>query len=128
MNLFDAELTRNDDGYTVSLGGVTVPLSAEKAQRLAAKGVESRKVILGLRPIHAALSETGGVIGTVDVSEMMGGEVHLHINALGRSAILIIPTTELSGRLISMGDEVRFTFDGALVHVFDPETEENLEF
>ena len=90
--------------------------------------MESRKIILGLRPIHAALSETEGVSGTVDVSEMMGGEVHLHVNALGRSAILIIPTTELSGRKIQMGDEVRFTFSGALVHVFDPETEENLEY
>jgi len=128
MNLFDAELTKTESGYTVTVGDVTVALSEEKAQRLAAKGVESRKIILGLRPIHAALSETEGVVGKVDVSEMMGGEVHLHVNALGRSAILIIPTTELSGKRIRMGDEVRFTFSGALVHIFDPETEENLEF
>jgi ABC-2 type transport system ATP-binding protein len=32
------------------------------------------------------------------------------------------------GRKIAMGEQVSFTFDGALVHVFDPETEQNLEF
>ena len=128
MNLFDAELTKTQDGYTVTLGGYTVKLSAEKARRLAEKGVESRPVTLGLRPTHAVLAEAGGVAGAVDVSEMMGSEVHLHVKALDRDAILIIPTTELAGRRITMGDEVRFTFDGALVHVFDPETEMNLEY
>ena len=128
MNLFDAELKKTEDGYTVSLGGFEAKLSAEKAQRLAQQGVESRKVILGLRPTHAVLSEGSGISGTVDVSEMMGSEVHLHVKALDRDAILIIPTTELAGRKIAMGEQVRFTFDGALVHVFDPETEQNLEF
>ena len=31
----------------------------------------------------------------VDVSEMMGSEVYLHVNAVGRDVVLRIPTTDL---------------------------------
>ena len=39
MNLFDAHLARKDGKYTVTVGSVTVELSEEKQQRLAAKDV-----------------------------------------------------------------------------------------
>ena len=104
-----------------------VPVSAEKQARLEAQGVKAGPVTLGIRPTHMMLAD-GGVKGTVDVSEMMGSEVHLHLNTLGRDAIVIVPTTDLGGKRYTMGDEVTFTFSGDLVHLFDPETGKNLEY
>ena len=71
MNFFDARLVRNDGTYAVAVGGITVELSAEKQARLAAKGVESQDITLGIRPDHTVLDDSG-IAATVDVSEMMG--------------------------------------------------------
>ena len=78
MNLFDAHLARKDGKYTVTVGSVTVELSEEKQQRLAAKDVAEQDVVLGVRPDHIMLC-ADGVKGKVDVSEMMGSSVHLHV-------------------------------------------------
>ena len=55
---------------------------------------EGEQVFLGL---GVNLTEAGPhtMAGTVDVSEMMGSEVHLHVNADGKDVILVIPTTDL---------------------------------
>ena len=76
---------------------------------------------------HTNLSSNGGVTGTVDVAEMMGSSVHLHISAEGRDVIIIVPTTDMEERL-GMGDTVHFTFKGNVAHVFSKETDKNLEF
>ena len=122
----NARLTEENGKYFVELDGLRVELSQEKQQRLAANGVHSRPVTLGVRPDHLTLGQEG-VSAAVDVSEMMGSSVHLHVTAGGRDVIVIVPTS--SGRLsYAPGQSVRLTFDGGVAHVFDPETEKNLEW
>ena len=65
--------------------------------------------------------------GVVDVSEMMGSSVHLHIDVDGKDCIIIVPTLDLDTGNLGSGAKVRFTFAPNAVHMFDPETEENLE-
>lgn len=127
MNFFDAKLVEEGGKYFVELGGEKVELSEEKEQRLAANGVRSRDVTLGIRPEHTELKDSG-VAAKVDVSEMMGSSVHLHVTAEGRDVIIIVPTTEMLADSYRMGDEVKFSFSGAVAHVFDKETEKNLEW
>lgn len=127
MNFFDAKLVEEGGKYFVELGGEKVELSEEKEQRLAANGVRSRDVTLGIRPEHTNLKDSG-VAAKVDVSEMMGSSVHLHVTAEGRDVIIIVPTTEMLADSYRMGDEVKFSFSGAVAHVFDKETEKNLEW
>ena len=127
MNFFDAKLVEEGGKYFVELGGEKVELSEEKEQRLAANGVRSRDVTLGIRPEHTKLKDSG-VAAKVDVSEMMGSSVHLHVTAEGRDVIIIVPTTEMLADSYKMGDEVKFSFSGAVAHVFDKETEKNLEW
>ena len=79
-----------------------------------------------VRPEHTDVVE-GGVEGRVDVAEMMGSSVHLHISALGRDVIIIVPTTEMQ-RGFAIGDKVSFSFKGSVAHVFSKETDKNLEF
>ena len=126
MNFFDAKLIREGSKYFVELGGHRVELSMEKEARLYANNVESQDVTLGVRPEHTDVAETG-VAGRVDVAEMMGSSVHLHITAEGRDVIIIVPTVDMTGNY-SMGDTVHFTFAGKVAHVFSKETEKNLEF
>ena len=124
MNFFDAELIENAGKYQVEVDGVRVELSEEKEKNLAAKGVKSQKVTLGIRPEHIALSEPGAqaVTGKIDVAEMMGSAIHLHVTAAGKDTIIIVQTMDLNGRTLSdlaIGEEVSFKFRGSEVHVFD---------
>ena len=68
MNLFDSKLVKVDGKYVVELGGQTVVLSDEKQEKLAANNVEEQEIVL-----------EQGIVGKVDVSELMGSSVHLHI-------------------------------------------------
>ena len=126
MNFFDAKLTREGEKYFVELAGVKVELSAEKEARLLANDVQSQDVTLGVRPEHTDLAEAG-VPATVDVSEMMGSSVHLHVTAEGRDVIIIVPTTDMKASY-RHGDALSFTFSGSVAHVFSKETEKNLEY
>ena len=126
MNFFDARLSRRDGKYAVTVGSVTVELSPEKRQRLAAHNVAEQDVTLGVRPDHIMLC-ADGVKGTVDVSEMMGSSVHLHVTAEGKDVIVIVPTNGAAAHFPA-GSEVNMIFGGNVAHVFSKETEKNLEW
>ena len=126
MNFFDAKLTRQNGRYAVTVGGVTVELSDEKQQRLAEHNVAEQDVTLGVRPDHIMLC-ADGVKGTVDVSEMMGSSVHLHVTAEGKDVIVIVPTNGAAAHF-PMGSPVNMIFGGNVAHVFDKETGKNLEW
>ena len=132
MNLFDAKLVKTGGGYQVEVCGAMMPLSEKIQQGLADKGAETRPVTLGIRPEHIHLQNGAGehtISAKVDVSEMMGSEIHLHVNAGGKDVVLRIPTTELAEEQrggMGYGTELHFTFREDLVHLFDPETGKNL--
>ena len=126
MNFFDAELKREGNKFFVELSGVKVELDEEKTTRLLANDVQSQSVTLGVRPEHTDISHEG-VSARVDVAEMMGSSVHLHVNADGRDVIIIVPTIDMKGNY-NIGDTVHFTFDGKVAHVFSKETDKNLEW
>ena len=132
MNFFDAELALEGGRYVVRLGEASVALPEEKQQALKEKGVQPQNIILGIRPEHIELAGAAGkdvIRAKVDVSEMMGSEVYVHVTTLGKSCIMRIATTDLQAEHrfgFHFGDEVMFTFDGALAHLFDPETSLNL--
>ena len=131
MNTFDAQLQRDPDGkYAVQLENAHVVLSDEKQARLAEKNVQPGRIVLGIRPEHIMLAGEGEqmIHGTVDVSEMMGSAVHLHVSACGSDTIMIVPTTELeSTSAFTIGSPIAFTFNGVMAHLFDRNTQKNLE-
>ena len=130
MNFFDAELVKNGEEYAVSVGGVAMPLSAEKQANLKRNGVQPQTITLGVRPEHITLKgETSRMLtGKVDVSEMMGSAVHLHVNVLGKDAIIIVQTMDLKDQsALTMGKDISFTFPAETVHLFDKATTMNLE-
>ena len=133
MNIFSADLVKENGKYSVKIGEVCVELDAEKQAKLAAKNVAPQSITLGVRPEHISLAKSGepALRGTVDVSEMMGSAVHLHVNAMGVDAIIIVQTMGLDAATMAnfaTGKELAFTFNGSVAHVFSKETGKNLEF
>ncbi len=129
MNFFDAKLLKNDGKYAVSVQGYTVELSEAKQAALAANGVEEQEITLGVRPEHIALADAG-IAAKIDVNEMMGSSVHLHVTAGGKDVVLVISTMNMTGAEIAalaMGTNVNFAFGGNVCHVFSKETGINLE-
>ena len=84
MNFFQAELEEKGGAYAVKLGGIEFPVSAEKQAILKEKGVQAQPITLGVRPEHISLTGDKDKMlrGTIDVNEMMGSSVHLHVTAL----------------------------------------------
>ncbi len=134
MNYFDAELVREGAEYVVKVGGIAVAPSPEKQARLLEHDVQSQPITLGVRPEHIVLTKggEGSLTGTVDVSEMMGSSVHVHLKTQqGQDVIVIVPTTDLDGNHTSgfgIGDHIAFSFNGNVMHLFSEETGKNLEY
>lgn len=131
MNMFDGKLLLDENGkYTVSVGDAIIAISDEKQTNLKKNNIQEQNVIVGVRPEHITLEgeDSAMVTGLVDVSEMMGSSIHLHINADGKDCIIIVPTLDLGEKDLSAGAKVKFTFAPNAIHVFDPESGNNLEY
>ena len=130
MNMFDnAKLVKVDGKYAVQLADQTVVLSDEKQAKLAANNVAEQDIVLGVRPEHITL-EKSGFNGKVDVSEMMGSSVHLHVSSLGRDVVMVVSTMNMTGAEVATlanGNPVSYTVPGHVCHVFNKETGINLE-
>ena len=128
MNLIDANLAIENGKYVVKLGGYTVALSDEKQANLKRNNVQPQEIVLGIRPEHITLGK--GLTGTVDVSEMMGSSVHLHVNSLGRDVVMVVSTMNMTGAevaALSNGSPISYNFAGHVCHVFSKATKFNLE-
>ena len=129
MNMFEAKLIKKNGKYAVDLAGYVVELSEDKQAALAANGVEEQEITLGVRPEHIAL-ETEGVDAVIDVHELMGSSIHLHVNTLGKDVIVIVSTMNMTGAevdALARGVNVKIGFPGNVCHVFSKETGINLE-
>ncbi len=131
MNFFDGELIRDGSAYALAVNGAKIALSARMQKALAEKDTPAGNVIVGCRPEHLILKAPGPdtMQASVDVSEMMGSEIHLHLSCFGKDVVVRVPTTELDASQrggLAYGTEVSLTFPEDLIHLFNPETEENL--
>ena len=125
MNYFYAKLLKKNDRYFVRVEDYEVELSEDKQENLRKHDVAEQDVILGVRPDYVSLADEG-IDAKVDVSELMGTSVHLHLTALGRDVIAIVPT---EGRTVDyLGKEVKLAFNGNVMNVFSKEDERNLEY
>ena len=126
MNFFeDCRLTKSGDAYSVTVMGHTLPLTAEQNAKLATAGAESRAVTIGVRPVHVTVGDKG-IDAQIDVSELMGSELHLHMTAGGKDVVAVVQTANLAPNAYARHTAVRFSFEPRLIHLFDPETEKNL--
>ena len=132
MNTFRTELVRENGKYYVTPLGSRIEVDGEAGENLAAKAVDGRSVVLGVRPEHITLSQPGphAIPCTIIVNEMMGSELHIHAETEdGAQLVVRVPTLGLRrqerAELVN-GAKIHVSFPGEVMHLFDPETERNL--
>ena len=132
MNTFAAQLKYIDGNPYVNAFGQDLPVLGEKGQLLKEKSVPTGDIILGVRPEHISLvkDSKNAIECKILVKEMMGSELHLHVSAPdGSKLIVIVQTMDLTveeRHALSAGSSLYVTFEGKVMHFFNPETELNL--
>ena len=129
MNLFDAKLVKTEGKYAVELHGHKVTLSEEKQAALTANNVAEQEITLGVRPEHIVVGDAG-IEAKIDVHEMMGSSVHLHLNTYGKDIVAVVSTMDMTEAEVAgmkSGTAITYTFGGHNCRVFNKETGINLE-
>jgi len=131
MNFLPATLESDGEAYVARVCCGEYVLPDDKQKMLAQKKQQPGKMILGFRPEHAVLmpkDDECSISAKLDVPELMGSEVYLHVKVDENTIVLRVKTTDLNKYLYEQGHEkyVNFMIPETLVYLFDAETEKNL--
>ena len=133
MNTFRSKLSYEGGHHYVSAFGAKVLVDGKKADMLKERNIGGGDIVLGVRPEHIKLTNKnnpGAIPCKIEVNEMMGSELHLHVvTTTGDKLIVRVPTVTLDDgirRALVAGATIYVTFEGKVMHFFDPRTEQNL--
>ena len=133
MNTFACDLVKENGRYFVTPYGAKIEVTGKKAEMLKERGVESCKIVLGVRPEHVTLASAGdsaAIDCTIEVNEMMGSELHLHVHTENGDRLIVrVPTVTLDDEQrhsMAYGEPLSITFGGKVMHFFDAESGKNL--
>ena len=132
MNIMKTKLVREGNSYFVTPFGAKIEVTGKKGEELAKRGVYDRDILLGVRPEHIVLAKSpeNAIPCTLEVNEMMGSELHLHVYTEdGTRLIVRVPTVDLEEderETLVQGHKLYITFSGKVMHFFDPESEKNI--
>ncbi len=131
MNFFDAELTLAGGNYVIRAAGIDMMLSSDKQKILQQKKQEPCKVTLGIRPEHINVvkADTPNAIkAKVDVSEMMGSEIYLHLVMGEKDVVIRVQISDMTPQVFEPGkaNYIYFEIPELMIHLFDAESENNL--
>ncbi len=131
MNFFKAKLIKTSDLYKVEVFGRSLHVPDEHQKVLLENNQPGGEVTLGIRPEHMKIclrDSENAISSRLEVSEMLGNEMYLHINVQGCMAILRADVTELDRYAVKAGSntEVSFTIPDTKYHLFNPQTNVNL--
>ena len=126
MNFFDATLANKGGKYVATVQGVDFELPEDKQEALKKMDNVPTEITVGVRPVHIHLDDSG-IDATVDVSELMGSELHLHVNSNGKDVVIVVPTTDIDLDAVHGSRKpVKYSFRPELMHFFSKEDEKNL--
>lgn len=124
MNFFNATMVGEEGRIFLDVGDFRV--KAPERHKAAFNNYIGKEVILGVRPedIHAADFAPPGIdatpiVGTVEVIEMLGHELHLYMNS-GKNNFVSIVDTRLAP---TVGNEIQLVANADHMHIFDKTTE-----
>ncbi len=131
MNLLNGTLQKEADTYFVTVMESRFEIGTKKQEALRKNNVIPCDIVVGIRPEHIVLVQsraTQSLCATIDVSEMMGSEIHLHTNIGGQDAIIRVDRNDFE---VLQYDHrahqgVYFTFTENDIHLFDSQSEKNL--
>ena len=124
MNFLDCTVEAEGDRLYVRCGSDTLPVPANKAEKLAS--YVGKAVTLGIRP--EAIHDDAEFIRanpemvlstTVDLAELMGAEIFIYMTVHGSNVVAKVPPRSL----YKPGDAITIGLDMSKAHFFDAETE-----
>jgi len=130
MNFFRGTLHCEEGVFSVQVDNFRAVLSEEKQKRLREQGALPGEVIVGVRPEHLQIGDTG-IPARISVREMMGSSIHVHLTAQDRDVVAVVSGMDDAGHLLRefpAGAQTSISFSGGSVHLFDTKTEQNLEW
>ena len=121
MNFFQSIVVKEGDDLYVTCGDIKVKVPADRKELLAP--LTNKEIVFGIRPedIHNPQFAPPGIAAAsvkakVDVSELMGNEINLHlVNGSNVFVARVDPRTRFQ-----IADEVEVVFNMHNFHVFDP--------
>jgi len=125
MNFFQARVKGQREEMHLDIDSFRVSVPASRANDILP--YRGKEIIFGMRPENICdpeceppCTDAAPVTAMVDVTEIMGSEIFLHLVADGK-AFMARVNPRCKAR---PGQEIRVEFDMARMHVFDPETEQ----
>ncbi len=77
----------------------------------------NKTLVLGIRPEHIIVSESGYISGDIEVVENLGSESYMYLNCMGNQVIVRI----MGSTCMNVGEEVHLTFKQSHIHLFKKE-------
>ncbi len=126
MNFINGSLEKRDEDVYFNFEGNSIKVPADKANNPALAEYIGKEVVVGVRPenIHDEPAQLSAcpdstVDAFVDVTELMGSEIYLHL-AIGETNL----TARVSPRSTSKaGDTIKIALETSRMHIFDKDTE-----
>jgi len=133
MNFFnDCKLALENGIYFVEICEKKYKLPDEKQRMLLKRNMQSCKVTLGVRPENVLLcseQDAGTITGTLEVTELMGSEMHVHVKVEGHIIVMKISRPEVMNELtfdVKSQKNIYFKPESNRIHIFDSESGNNL--
>ncbi len=110
---------------TITVGAMKLTASGAASDMIRERATGST-VLLGFRPEHLDLVESGGAVlkipAKVDVVEYLGNEELIHAVVESNEVVALVP----SDRRVKEGEQIELTVPAEKLHMFDPESERSL--
>ena len=123
MNFFNGKIEKKDSRLVIRADGFEVDIPKDKNKTY--EYLAGKKVIFGIRPedIHNPEFLPAGIKpamikSTVDVTELMGNEIFLHLKPRENDPVYVArvdPRTR-----VQIGEEIQIAFNMENIHIFDP--------
>lgn len=123
MNMLEGNLVKKNETLMIDLEVSMFELPTWAEEKM--KEAKESKVILGFRPEHISLArkyQKNAIEAKVDMLELIGRELHVHLTAGECSFVAITMPTED----VKVGENVWMVLDEEKIHIFDEKTGEAL--
>jgi multiple sugar transport system ATP-binding protein len=121
MNFVDATLEKKGKGYALQFGMFNIALPEGKGDAATLDKYVGKTVVLGIRPEDFLVDQDNGAVieANVDIAELMGAEINLHLDCQGSRIVVRLPSTFHT----KSGDNIKLAMKSERIHIFDKDTE-----
>ncbi len=123
INTIEGVLVREQERFLIKRDEVAVDVSEFVSSYQSVENILGKDVVIGIRPEDVYLSVNGPIKGIVEVVEVYGERLAIHVR-ISKELVLkaLVPVHEV----VAEGEEVRLSFNPEKVHVFNKVTEEKI--